>query len=311
MTAALASLTGGSVDDVVIPPRVESADDPIDGRAAYVLGTDVLSYHRWDSAREEWAWHHTTDSDELTYWIVDDLASAVAWVWAQRQPAAAGMREREAVEELWVPRWQSLLNTVIPTRPGRAQPAAPVASQRFSSTTRAAAAKPAEAPAPPAPTPPPVEAAGPPPEERRGTDTPWGAGASSGPPPAAFMSEREAWYNSKRARVIVLAVVVVAIAAAVAFVLLRGDDAAPATEVSPSAPTPASSQQGATSAPSAASSSSRPAAPPPAPGEAQQITPPRTATYYPTWYPNSDSGDEATRDRPPPPEPLYTPPVFR
>ena len=114
MTAALTALTGKqSVGDAVVPQRIESDDEPIDGTPTYSLDADALRYRTWDPLHG-WVLRETTDSEELLYWIVDDVASSIAWRWAQQAPAFAQMDEHRALRTLWMPYWHVLMYALRP-----------------------------------------------------------------------------------------------------------------------------------------------------------------------------------------------------
>lgn len=309
LAGAMATLAGLAADDVVVPPQVESADAAVDGRAAYAVGADVLRYHSWDSDEAQWRWRETASPDELAYWMIDDLASSSAWMWAQDQPAFASMRDNEAVNELWVPQWQSLLAAVWPTWSGLASSAAalPQVHSDRSWEELVAGSISAAHPRHERPQVEPVAESEPPAADEK----PWSVGVSTGPPPETFMSEEEPWYSRAKTKAALLGGVGVAAAVAVAFLLWPDGSVAPVVEDVPSvAPTPASSQAVATE-PQTTRSSTPPPAPAPPPVEAEQITPPNTRTYYPTWTADDSDEEEVTTRTRPPPAPLYTPPVFR
>ncbi|MGK2882169.1 MAG: hypothetical protein ACSLE6_15650, partial [Mycobacterium sp.] len=111
VAVALAAIAGEPVDDVVTPSRLESPDDPAAGRAAYLFGGELLRYHGWDPI-EGWVWRETDDPGELLYWIVNDIAGTLAWQWAQLQPEFAVLDGEAALGQLWLPRWQFLVNSL-------------------------------------------------------------------------------------------------------------------------------------------------------------------------------------------------------
>lgn len=114
MTAALASLAGERYGgDAVVPQRIESGAEPIDGVPTYSLDVDALRYRTWDPLHG-WVLRETTDAEALLYWIVDDMASGIAWRWAQHAPAFAEMGEYHAVRTLWMPYWHILVYGLRP-----------------------------------------------------------------------------------------------------------------------------------------------------------------------------------------------------
>jgi hypothetical protein len=114
MTAALASLIGEQLaGNVVTPRRVESDTGPLDGMPAYSLGTDVLHYQTWDPIHG-CVGRETADPDELRYWIVDDIASGLAWRWAQTAPSYAAMSEQRALRTRWMSFWRILMHALRP-----------------------------------------------------------------------------------------------------------------------------------------------------------------------------------------------------
>jgi hypothetical protein len=114
VAATLAALTGTDPDTVALPPQVRS-----DGTSAqldtafYDASSDVLRYHSWDPL-QGWADFETRDPDELMYWIVDDMASAMAWRWAQASPAHAMLSRELALRTLWMPFWHMLVHALRP-----------------------------------------------------------------------------------------------------------------------------------------------------------------------------------------------------
>jgi hypothetical protein len=138
-TAALAALVGDPLGrTVVAPQRLYSHQDPIDGtEAAYRLGSDVLQYHGWDPQRGR-SWWDTTSPDELLYWIVDEIASRLAWRWAQRTPAYSSVNEHQALRTLWMPYWHMLMHALRPEWGSRTRAAIRdlAAADRHPSATR-------------------------------------------------------------------------------------------------------------------------------------------------------------------------------
>lgn len=306
IVAALATLAGESVTDVVIPAQIDSTD-LAEGRAAYVLGEDGLRYHGWDPMGAEWAWRSTADPDELTYWIVDDIASSLAWDWAQEQPRFAAMDEEQRVDQLWMPRWQFLMIALRPAWGDRTSTAIGALTQGDSGPRWEeifADARPVEPPAP----------------EK---DVPWGAGASKGPPPETFMRDDRSRRPSRKVLLGAAVAVLLGAALVVVFRDTGGDtvtDMTPAATSTPAESTGTPSRSAAPSSePEALTSNAEPTLtpteappqPPPPPGEAQQITPPAPApTWRPTWRPTNSQDDEDTDtswQRPPPTR--FTPPV--
>lgn len=322
LLAALATLAGERVTEVVVPPQVPATDDA-EGRAAYVLGEDGLRYQGWDPMSAAWAWRTTADPEELTYWIVDDIASALAWDWAQNQPTFGALDEEQQVDQLWMPRWQYLMGALRPAWGDRTATTIQSLAQADSSQTWEslfADAAPAVAATPPddVPTPePPAEDPSP------ARDVPWGAGASKGPPAETFMPDER---SSNRKRQVLLGVVAAVVLASVLFLLFRdGGTETDANQTPAVTSTPASTPASTTpttrvtdgdvltSGP-APSPTEAPPAPPPPPGDANQITPRPTATYTPTRRPTStqdddDEEEEETRTTRRPPPTLFTPPV--
>lgn len=114
MVAALAALAGDPLGgDFVTPERADSEQLPPEQTPAFSLGEDILRYHTFD-LKTGWVWRETTDPAELLYWIVDDIASSLAWRWAQKAPAYGAMTEREAKKTLWMPYWHILMHGLRP-----------------------------------------------------------------------------------------------------------------------------------------------------------------------------------------------------
>jgi hypothetical protein len=114
-TAALAALVGDQLGrTVVAPQRLDSNQDPVGGTAAaYRLGAEVLQYHGWDPQRGR-TWWETTSPDELLYWIVDEIASKLAWRWAKQTPSYTAVSEQQAIRTLWMPYWHILVHALRP-----------------------------------------------------------------------------------------------------------------------------------------------------------------------------------------------------
>lgn len=301
IVAALATLAGESVADVVIPAQIDSTA-LAEGHAAYVLGEDGLRYHGWDTMGAAWAWRSTADPDELTYWIVDDIASSLAWGWAQEQPTFAAMDEEQRVDQLWMPRWQFLMITLRPAWGDRTSTTIGALTQGDSGPRWEqifAEARPVE---PPAPEPPPSPA----PEK----DVPWGAGASKGPPPETFMRDDR---SRRPSRKVLLGAAAAVLLGAALVVVFRDTGGETVTDMTPAATsTPAESRATPSRSAAPSSETEAPPQPPPPPGEAQQITPPAPSpTWRPTWRPTNSQDDDEDTDtswqRPPPTR--FTPPV--
>lgn len=114
MTAALTSLAGEqSSRAAVVPQRIESDDEAFEDTPTYRLDADALRYRTWDPLHG-WVLRKTTDSDELLYWILDDIASGIAWRWAQQAPAFTDMDEHHALRTLWMPYWHVLMYALRP-----------------------------------------------------------------------------------------------------------------------------------------------------------------------------------------------------
>lgn len=114
MAATLTSLAGEHISrEAVVPQRIESDTQPAEDTPTYSLGADALRYRTWDPLHG-WVLRETTDSDELLYWILDDLASGIAWRWAQHAPAFADMDQHHALRTLWMPYWHVLVYALRP-----------------------------------------------------------------------------------------------------------------------------------------------------------------------------------------------------
>jgi hypothetical protein len=114
MTAVLRRLAGEQISrDAVVPRRIESDDEDVEETRCYRLDADALRYRTRDPLHG-WVLRETTDSDELLYWILDDLASGIAWRWAQQAPAFAEMDEHQALRTLWMPYWHVLMYGLRP-----------------------------------------------------------------------------------------------------------------------------------------------------------------------------------------------------
>jgi hypothetical protein len=115
VTAALAALVGDPLGrTVVVPQRVDPDQEPTDGGSpAYRLGPEVLQYYGWEPQHGR-SWWETTSPEELLYWIVDEIASRVAWRWAQQTPAYSAVNEQQALRTLWMPYWHILVHSLRP-----------------------------------------------------------------------------------------------------------------------------------------------------------------------------------------------------
>lgn len=61
-----------------------------------------------------YGWRTTTDSQQLLYWCVDDIARGLAWRWTQRAPSFQTMSHAAAQRALWAPYWQLLMTAIDP-----------------------------------------------------------------------------------------------------------------------------------------------------------------------------------------------------
>ena len=114
MTATLADLAGKHLSgDAMVPQRIEPGDELSEDTPTYSLHADALHYRTWHPLHG-WVQRETTDPDELLYWIVDDVASSIAWRWAQRAPAFADMDQHRAARTLWMPYWHVLMYALRP-----------------------------------------------------------------------------------------------------------------------------------------------------------------------------------------------------
>lgn len=110
LVAVLATLTGQH-------PGLDGVPEPVEarrghGRRVYDLGSTPLRYYTYNRTVRRWQWRITSDPDELLYWILEEIASGLAWAWAQKAPSYKTMDERRAREVLWMPQWQSLMTAL-------------------------------------------------------------------------------------------------------------------------------------------------------------------------------------------------------
>lgn len=110
LVAVLATLTGLYPDLDAVPEPVESRRGH--SRRLYDVRSDALRYYTYNRPQQRWVWRTTSDPDELLYWILDEIASGLAWAWAQKAPSYKTMDERHAREVLWMPQWQSLMTAL-------------------------------------------------------------------------------------------------------------------------------------------------------------------------------------------------------
>lgn len=111
----LARLAGGHTRAEMVEPRRADTTEHVAAQTIpiYSLTPGHLRYHTHDPL-EGWVERETTDPDELLYWVVNDIASEVAWRWARQTPAFSTMSERRAQRTLWLPYWHILMHGLRP-----------------------------------------------------------------------------------------------------------------------------------------------------------------------------------------------------
>lgn len=112
-TAALERLSGEELPEHRRPRRVGADESDTTGTSIYQFRDATVRCRIYDP-EAGWVWHESTDADEVLYWIVEDLASSLAWHWAQRAPTYGSMTDQQAQKTLWMPYWHILMHGLRP-----------------------------------------------------------------------------------------------------------------------------------------------------------------------------------------------------
>lgn len=102
-----------ALSEIPRPQPLAKGQIPSRAYPQYVVDGNQFAYYTLHPKGGH-AWRTTTDSQELLYWCVDDIARGLAWRWAQRTPSYQTMSPAAAQRALWAPYWQLLMTAINP-----------------------------------------------------------------------------------------------------------------------------------------------------------------------------------------------------
>lgn len=102
-----------ALNEIPQPRPLAKGQVPSPAYPQYVVDGTHFAYYTLHP-KGGYGWRTTTDSQQLLYWCVDDIARGLAWRWAQRAPSFQTMSQAAAQRALWAPYWQLLMTALDP-----------------------------------------------------------------------------------------------------------------------------------------------------------------------------------------------------